>query len=64
MDNWKERLLEQYRKRLEELEAKLKEDENLDFEKIEQLLIEEEPKIMKEILDETVKAFPPSERTC
>lgn len=61
MTNWKERLTEQYRKRLDELEAKLSEDENLDFEQIEKLLIEEEPKIMKELFDETVKAFPPSD---
>lgn len=61
MTNWKERLTEQYRQRLDELETKLSEDENLDFEQIEKLLIEEEPKIMKELFDETVKSFPPSD---
>ena len=61
MENWKDRLAKQYRARLEELEAKFAEDEVFDFEKIEMLLIEEEKQLMKELLDETVKQFSPSE---
>ena len=61
MENWKDRLAKQYRGRLEELEAKFTEDETFDFEKIEMLLIEEEKQLMKELLDETVKQFSPSE---
>lgn len=60
MENWKDRLAKQYRARLEELEAKFVEDEQLDFEKIEALLIEEEKHLMKGLLEESVKQFSPS----
>ena len=63
MENWKDRLAKQYRARLDELEEKFSEDEAFDFGKIEGLLIEEEKVLMKELLDESVRQFSPSDRT-
>ena len=64
MDNWKARLIEQYTKRLDALEVSLTAEEGVSFGRLEELLIEEESIIMKELLAETVKAFPPSRGSC
>ena len=47
--------------RLDVIEAEAK--GGMEFEALERLLVEEEPKIMKSILDETIRDFPPSDKT-